>query len=330
MNSSVVTFINGFLSKFLSVLMSVLLSLGVLGVEKRGDNDEPADPSKPYVFETEDEYFRYYDRCLWYDLSGTEPFTGFDPDDEDVEWYEDETDDEAEPDWLDDLYEEVEPVLEKEINYEGFRVCLCKNGTAAITGITKAARTMRFPSSVEGYPVVAITNPYYGEFDDCLTFCTSIIIPNSVEYIGLRIFDRSNFLQNIDFGDRVRFIDGSCDSCRTLKSVKIPGSVESVRAFDESPALKDLEICRGVKTVGGFNGCTALETVRLPDTVETIGLSTFCDCSALRDIYIPASVSLIEGYVLTGCSDNLTVHGVAGSYAEAWAAENGVAFAADY
>lgn len=336
MNSSVITFINGFLSKFLSVLMSVLLSLGLLGVEKRGDNDEPADPSKPYVFETDDEYYHYYDICLWSDLSGMEPFTGFDLDDEDDGGDEDGPDDTSEPDLLFGQNENVEKVLVKEIDHEGFRVCLCKNGTAAITGITKAARTMRFPSSVEGYPVVAITDPYYGEFSDCLTFCTSIIIPNSVEYIGSGVFSGSNFLQNIDFGDRVRFIWGACDSCRTLKSVKIPGSVEGVWAFEDCPALKDVEICSGVKVVGGFNRCTALETVRLPDTVETLYDETFNNCSSLKDIYIPASVTLIEcdeedgTGALSGCSDKLTIHGVAGSYAESWAAEHGIAFAADY
>lgn len=327
MNSSVITLINGFLSKFLSVLMSVLLSFGVLSVEKRGDNDEPADPSKPYVFETEDEYFNYYDRSLYYNLSGTEPFDGSDIEEDGTGRFS----------GLIQQMQQIKQVLVKEIKYEGFRVCLCENGTAAITGITKAARTMRFPSMVEGCPVVAITDPVYGEFSDCLTFTTSIIIPNTVEYIGNGVFSGSNFLQNLDFGERVRFIDGGFDSCRTLKSVRIPGSAEVVWGGCDCPALKDVEICSGVKAVGGFDGCSALESVRLPDTVETLYSDAFCNCGSLRDIYIPASVTEIEYSEedeyeygeLTGCSDNLTIHGVAGSYAERWAAEHGFGFAAD-
>jgi hypothetical protein len=69
----------------------------------------------------------------------------------------------------------------------------------------------------------------------------------------------------------------------TLKSVTIPGSVQSIA--DDS-----------------FNGCTSLAAVHLSEGLETIGSFAFQKCSALKAITIPKSVTSIDGYAFYQCT----------------------------
>ena len=322
MNSSVITLINGFLSKFLSVLMSVLLSLGVLSVEKRGDNDEPADPLKPYVFETEDEYFNYYDRSLYYNLSGTEPFDGSDIEEDGTGRFSE----------LIQQMQQIKQVLVKEIKYEGFRVCLCENGTAAVTGVVLPMKTARFPAQVEGCPVVAIVNSEVSlnSYRANLHSCTSVIVPNTVEYISGPICFDTPFMQNIDLGERVRWVYSVAYACASLQHIRFPASLDTAGGLTLCYSVREIEFIDGVRAVDDIDACYAVKTVRLPETVEEIGDDAFRACTSLKDIYIPASVTEISEFAMDSGREDLTIHGVAGSYAERWAAEHGCGFVGDY
>ena len=59
-------------------------------------------------------------------------------------------------------------------------------------------------------------------------------------------------------------------------------------------------------------------TVSVPSTVKTIGNEAFIDNSTLKIINIPSSVEAINYAAFSGCN-NLTIYGVAGSYAETYA-----------
>ena len=290
----------GLFEKILAVLMSLAVSMGMITYETRSPDDPPADPSAPYVFETYDEYVDYYHDQLHHDLY-------------------------AEPG------EEIE-VLERQVLQDGFTVCLCKNGTAAVTGVTKSMKTARFPSSVEGYPVVAIIN--YEDFIDVyrvnLHSCTSVIVPNTVEFIGGPICFDAPYLQNLDLGERVRWIFSDVAyMCVGLQRIRFPGSLDTAGSLSCCYSLKEIEFCSGIRAVDDIEACDKLSSVRLPDTVEEIGSGAFRNCG-LSDIYIPASVTEISRFAFQYDVETLTVHGVAGSYAESWAAENGISFTADY
>ncbi len=75
-----------------------------------------------------------------------------------------------------------------------------------------------------------------------------------------------------------------------------------------------------------FQNCDLLEEVVLPDSVSTIEPSAFKWCYVLRDVYIPASVTSIDATAFDECPSTLTIHGAAGSYAQTYAAENGILF----
>ena len=68
--------------------------------------------------------------------------------------------------------------------------------------------------------------------------------------------------------------DGAFNSCTTLTSVIIPGSLTVI-----SSAL--------------FSGCSALTSVTISEGVQNITNTVFKDCSSLTQITIPASVSAI-------------------------------------
>jgi len=53
---------------------------------------------------------------------------------------------------------------------------------------------------------------------------------------------------------------------------------------------------------GAFSNCSALKNINIPNSVTTIGVSAFSDCSALTCINIPKSVNTIDEYAFSNCS----------------------------
>ncbi|MCR5653220.1 MAG: leucine-rich repeat protein, partial [Ruminococcus sp.] len=94
-------------------------------------------------------------------------------------------------------------------------------------------------------------------------------------------------------GDAVTNIASEAfDSCTSLKSVTIPGSVSDISSF-------------------AFCDCSNLEKVTIGDGVKTIGDGAFYDCKRLKDITIPASVESIAETAFEGCTKlkSLTIDG---------------------
>ncbi|MBU4542177.1 MAG: leucine-rich repeat protein [Acetobacterium sp.] len=68
-----------------------------------------------------------------------------------------------------------------------------------------------------------------------------------------------------------------------------------------------------------------LSSVVFGPHIKTIGANAFRDCVGLKSIDIPTSVVSIHSTAFDGCT-NLTIYGVAGSYAEQYANDNGIPF----
>lgn len=75
---------------------------------------------------------------------------------------------------------------------------------------------------------------------------------------------------------------------------------------------------------GAFERC-GFKTLVIPDSITFINIGAFANCAELEKITIPASVTEIGEGTFDGC-DKLTIYGSSGSYAETYAAENGIAF----
>lgn len=74
-----------------------------------------------------------------------------------------------------------------------------------------------------------------------------------------------------------------------------------------------------------FRSNTAITGIVIPDTVSSLGYALFAGCTSLTSLTIPASVTSISSDL--GIDEStLTICGYTGSYAETYAADNGIAF----
>lgn len=150
---------------------------------------------------------------------------------------------------------------------------------------------------------------YIGE--SAFEFCTltSITLPKSLKNIGAKAFSFCWGLTSIDIPNDTTNIGGSAfQYCKNIKSITIPNSVTSI---------------------GGraFTGCSSLTLIVIPNGVTSLGNDTFQGCGHLTMVVIPNSVTSLGLDVFTGCK-NVTIHGVAGSYVQAYAEQNDIPFVA--
>ena len=73
-----------------------------------------------------------------------------------------------------------------------------------------------------------------------------------------------------------------------------------------------------------FENCP-FDVVRIPDGTSEIRAMAFANCHSLTQIYIPESVHTIDSTAFSGC-ESVIIIGVAGSDAEVFAQDNGIAF----
>ena len=170
-----------------------------------------------------------------------------------------------------------------------------------------------------------------------------IFIPAGVTKIGLRAFSRCDSLRSIDV-DKNNANYASVDDVLFDKNVteliqcpadkqgtySIPDTVTTIDifAFDCCAALTKVVIPDSVTTIGGlaFYYCNSLTEIVIPDSVTTIEYGAFASCYSLAKVVIPDSVTEIDSQAFIYCSNDLTIYGYTGSYAETYAKENGINF----
>lgn len=121
-------------------------------------------------------------------------------------------------------------------------------------------------------------------FYDC-KHLTEIALPDGLQQVGGGAFGRCSALTAIAFPDSVQIIRGAVLSeCTSLSSVTLP-------------AIADMELY-----AYSLRGCTSLETLVLPTAYYLQG-EVFPDCSALRQIVIPAGTYIdnARGNPFKGC-----------------------------
>lgn len=144
------------------------------------------------------------------------------------------------------------------------------------------------------------------------------------------------------------------ESASKIEKLTIPSTVTKINfetAFLECANLKEIVILRGNNNYASEDGvlfnndktelcyfpnAKSVETYTVPDGVKSIGVSKneYVDCSFtfsdknFKNIVIPESVTTIAPGVFDDC-ENVTIYAASGSYAEAFAKENKIAFVAD-
>ena len=164
-----------------------------------------------------------------------------------------------------------------------------------------------------------VTSIGYEAFCGCSSL-TAVEIPNSVTSIGNAVFWGCSNLTSVEIPNSVTSIgDSAFFWCSNLTSVVIGNSVTSIgyQAFSGCSGLTSIAVAEGNQTYDSRNNCNAIiETqtntlivgcseTTIPNSVTSIGISAFQNCSSLTSVVIPNSVTCIGDYAFCDC-DGLT------------------------
>ena len=167
--------------------------------------------------------------------------------------------------------------------------------------------------------------------------CTSLkefSIPSSVNYIGYDVFSQCYALTKINVDNNSKYfssVDGVLyneavtelywyPSGKTSTSFVMPKTVEKVHwgAFAGNKFIKSItvnfigterngEFSTGFVSIFGDKMPSNVETVILKDVVADSG-STFYDCTKIKKIVLPATVTEIGEYAFAGCSSLTSIN----------------------
>ena len=137
---------------------------------------------------------------------------------------------------------------------------------------------------------------------------TSVTLPGSLTSVGNFAFQNCKALVSVTLPDSVTTIGNSVFmGCTALETVIAKGlTTTGSNVFSGCTAITkvtaDPEATEGVvipnaQTLGfsTFINCSSLVDVDLPETLQSIGYTAFKGCSSLKEIVIPASVTTIAG-----------------------------------
>ncbi len=174
---------------------------------------------------------------------------------------------------------------------------------------------------------------------DAFSGCKSlegIKLPESLKTLGERCFSQSGII-SLSLSENITDIPMyAFGECGALKEIKLPKDLKTLGDYCFSnTAITSIDIPEGVSDLPGyaFVGCESLSEVKLHEGLKTIGSGCF-GRTALKSLIIPESVTKIdpewckgdifyEGVKVTKIE---TINGIAGSYAETFAKENGITF----
>ena len=204
-----------------------------------------------------------------------------------------------------------EVIIPESVEHESTAYSVTSIGEAAFvycSGLT----SVTIPNSVTSIEKKA--------FQNC-SGLTSVTIPNSVTSIGDWAFDYCYRLTSVTIGNSVTSIgDMAFLNCKGLTSVHISdiiawcnidfgGSYSNPLSYAHNLYLngeevKDLVIPNSVTSIGvrAFFDCSGLTSVTIPNSVESIGEYAFSRCSGLTSVTIPNSVESIGEYAFSRCS----------------------------
>ena len=212
------------------------------------------------------------------------------------------------------------------------------NEEITITGYTGAGGEVVIPAEIDNKPVTKIADmAFMASSVPAATNITKITIPDSVTTIGAGVFFGCSNLQEVVFPENVSIpstasLFRDCTALQSMTFTKIFSEIGNFM-FDGCTSLRNITFSSDnqIETIGrtAFQNCVLLSEVILPEKLRSIGTRAFDGCASLTDITIYDNVTSISIDAFNNIpKEQLTIHGIAGSYAYTFAIENGYTFAA--
>ena len=189
--------------------------------------------------------------------------------------------------------------------YPDFRYYVYDNNKARIDEYLGEGGDVEIPASLGGYPVTSIG--WYA-FMGC-TGITSVIIPDTVTTLGEGAFSRCTNLAEITIPDSVTYTGTGVfgetawyenhPDGEVVYAGKVAYEMKGTSECPEEVVIKD-----GTVSIGwfAFADCSNLKTVILPDSLTLIEDCAFGECSGLTNLILPDSVKRIDPYAFQGCT----------------------------
>lgn len=132
-------------------------------------------------------------------------------------------------------------------------------------------------------------------------------------------------------GSKVLALGAWVFSDANVKGVKLSDSVETLEmTFMDDANIKYVICGSGLKNVeiGTFSECPSLETIEFQEGLTTLGQTAISGCENLRVLYIPESVTEMDGMSVFAMQEGFVIQGKTGSKAEEVANQEGYIFEA--
>ncbi len=170
----------------------------------------------------------------------------------------------------------------------------------AIEGYTGTEALVKIPTHIEGKPVLAVYKNAFSDRvdeDGTTSFAvTELIVPHTVEVIEYGAFANCQkliaielpFIGGTDGDNNFAYIFGERGVPQSLQNVRAGGLTVADEAFEDCENLISIEftVAENVGN-GAFKNCTALKTVVLPKTVTEMGMNLFQGCEKLETLTLP-------------------------------------------
>ncbi len=174
---------------------------------------------------------------------------------------------------------------------------------AIVTGTEIKEGDIVIPASLGGFTVTEIDEEAFEK-----TAITSVVIPDTVKYIGYSAFEDAEKLVSVKMPRELTGMGNyAFAGCSSLKEVWFNEKLKSIgkKAFAECISLKKVILPDGVKKIetGTFDRCYKLNTVKFGDKTETIGERAFFKNYALKSVRIPKSVVKVNNEAFYKCGD---------------------------